>query len=202
MRHFLYLTNGSDSCQHFSPVFQARGCQGTEHISVSVNMIPHIVLSGKMFTALIWRRFFFFPLNPSVLSPAVLTQFDLPGALQAGLGSRNTQWAFFFSWQKRGVTCSALKELGLEVGDASPHLQSCQVQVPGSSQVLFLLELCIPPSPWLGAPTPSRVGGIAAASWLCWQPGMVEGAGMCHGTVTCPTVGPCSPPLCQGDFAV
>lgn len=55
------------------------------------------------------ERDFFSPLNPSVLSPAVLTQFDLPGALQAGLGSRNTQWAFFFSWQKRGVTCSALQ---------------------------------------------------------------------------------------------
>lgn len=129
-------------------MFQARGCQGTEHISVSVNMIPHVVLSGKMFTALIWREIFFFPLNPSALSPAVLKQFDLPGALQAGLGSRNRQWAVIFSEMWRGLLCpQTIQELGLEVGDAFPHLQSCQVEVAGSSQVLFLLELCIPPSP-------------------------------------------------------
>lgn len=103
----------------------------------------------------------------------------------------------------RDLLCPpTIQDLGLEVGHASPRLQSCQVQVPGSSQVLFLLELCIPRSPWLGAPTPSRAGGTAAASGLCWQPGTVEGAGMCHGTVTCPTAGPCSPPLCQGGFAV
>ena len=49
------LTNGSYSCQHFNLVCSRTcGCQGTEHISVSVNMIPHVVLSGKMFTALIW----------------------------------------------------------------------------------------------------------------------------------------------------
>lgn len=46
---------------------------------MSVNMIPHVVLSGKMFTALIWRGIF--SLNPSVLSPAAITQFYLPGAL-------------------------------------------------------------------------------------------------------------------------
>lgn len=67
------------------------------------------------------ERDFFFPLNPSVLSPAALTQFDLPGALQAGLATRNSQWALFFCCCD--LPCpQPSQELLLEVGDAFPEL--------------------------------------------------------------------------------